>query len=210
MADATGAVGRIMTVCTANVCRSPLAELHLREALRGGPLAGAEISSAGVRGQVGAPMCAVARGALDDASSGDGHVAREVTAELIEQADLVLAMEREQRGALARLAPGQQGKIFTLREAAAMIEVIGAQEPRPTTVGELVDRMRSLRGVIRPPAAESVRPQGLLGRLRRAAPQQPDDGLSIDDGHNIDPDSHARTVETVRDLTGRMASALSR
>ena len=207
MSDEGRTAGRILVVCTANVCRSPLAELHLREVLTAGPYAATRITSAGVRGLRGEAMCATARGALDDPELGAQHTAREVTPELVDDADLVLTMEKEHRGAIARLVPGQQGKVFTLREAVAMIEAIRAEGAVPDAVPELVERMRALRGVVRPSVSEAP-PAPRFRLFRRHVPEVPEDGLSVEDGHNIDPAAHLRTAEEVRGLTARMGAAL--
>lgn len=209
--DAGTRGGLILTVCTANVCRSPLAALHLQESLREGALAGVDVTSAGVRGLDAAPMCAVARERLDDGRRGEGHRSRRLTREHVEVADLVLTMEGEQRGAVARLAPGQQGKVFTLREAAAMIEAIGEEDaPAPASVSELVDRMRALRGIVRPPVAIAPAPRGLRRLLGRRNDTPEDDGLSIEDGHNIDVQAHMATVDEVRVMTDAIATVLNR
>ncbi|WP_267899811.1 arsenate reductase/protein-tyrosine-phosphatase family protein [Amnibacterium setariae] len=196
-------------VCTANICRSPLAAMHLQETLTSGPLEGAAIASAGVRGLTGAPMCDVARGGLDDASHADAHRARELDGALIVAADLVITMEREQRGAVARLAPGQQGKVFTIREAAAMVEAVAEAGPLPGTVAELAERMRALRGIVRPPVPAPVQRRGLGRLLARKPSEAADDGLSVEDGHNIDAAAHAATVEDVRRLSGRIGTLLA-
>lgn len=198
--------GRILTVCTANVCRSPLAALGLQEALRG-PLADAVVVSAGVRAMVGAPMCSTARAQLREPAEGEAHAARELTVELIEEADLVLAMEKQQRGAVARLLPGHQRKAFTLREATAMAEAIGHESSLPTTVAELSARMHALRGIVRPAVEE---PAARPWFLRFLPPEETtDDGLSIADGHVVDDAAHDRTVRAVRDLVDRFAESLA-
>ncbi|GAA4753618.1 hypothetical protein GCM10025783_28150 [Amnibacterium soli] len=207
MTDHAPTTRGILAVCTANVCRSPLAELHLREALSAGPFHDVVVTSAGTRGVAGAAMCSTARRVLDDPEHGAGHVAREVTRELVEEADLVIAMEREHRGALARLAPGHQGKLFTLREAVPILEAIAREGELPGTVPELVERMRLLRGIVRPPEPEPA-PRRRFALLRRPVPESQDDGLSVEDGHNIDHEAHERTVATVRELTGRIGVAL--
>ena len=207
MSDEGPTAGRILVVCTANICRSPLAELHLREVLTSGPYASARITSAGVRGLEGEAMCATARQALDDPEHGGRHIAREVSRDLVDDADLVLTMEKEQRGAIARLAPGQQGKVFTLREAVAMIEAIRADGEVPDEVPELVERMRALRGVVRPPVPEAP-PAPRFRLFRRHVPDVPDDGLSVEDGHNVDTAAHLRTAEEVRALSTRIGEAL--
>jgi protein-tyrosine phosphatase len=206
---AESAVGTLLFVCTANICRSPLAELHLGEALRGSAFEGASIGSAGVRGLTGAAMCEVAAEALDDPARAAGHEAREISRELIEQADLVLTMEKEQRGAVSRLAPGHQHKVYTLREAERLAAAVAEdrERPAPTTVAELAARMRALRGFVPIAPPEPEPPRRRFG-FRRPAPVPVDDGLSIDDGHNIGPEEHVRTAQAVRETVERFAAAV--
>lgn len=83
----------IVFVCTGNTCRSPMAEVIARDELarRGWPHV--RVASAGVAAGVGAPASAeaveVARGHGLDLS---GHRSRRLSGELIDWADLILAM----------------------------------------------------------------------------------------------------------------------
>lgn len=84
---------RLLFVCTGNTCRSPMAEaLARREAIERG-LSDIEIASAGTSAWEGAPasdgalLVAMERGM--DLSS---HRAQQLTRELVESHDLVLAM----------------------------------------------------------------------------------------------------------------------
>jgi protein arginine phosphatase len=84
---------KILLVCTGNTCRSPLAEVLLRRALKEEGVADAEVSSAGTGAFGGEPasegsyLVALENG-LDLAS----HRARAVTREMLADSDLVLAM----------------------------------------------------------------------------------------------------------------------
>lgn len=127
----------ILTVCTGNICRSPQAEQLLRSGFSDVSEQFAEwetpvISSAGTHALAGGAM-PVEAAALSREYGGipDHHAARTLTPELIEQADLVLAMAREHRSAIVRLVPRANRKVFTLREFARI--VTGLQES-PGTV----------------------------------------------------------------------------
>lgn len=108
----------ILVVCTANICRSPMAEALLaRAAERRG--ATAQVGSAGVRGLDGAPpsdgsVAAMARMGLDIST----HRARSCTPALLEQADLVVTMEARHVVDLVGMAPEALGRTFPLRELA--------------------------------------------------------------------------------------------
>ena len=100
---------RIMTVCTGNICRSPMAEVVLRERLVDAGLASEVIiDSTGTTGyEVGSPMDPRARRVLLDAGYTDpgigAHRARQVRAVELRERDLVLAATGEHVSALRRV-----------------------------------------------------------------------------------------------------------
>ncbi|HST63645.1 MAG TPA: hypothetical protein VLM05_00530, partial [Mycobacteriales bacterium] len=111
---------RVLVVCSGNVCRSPLAERLLRARLDQELGAGAglfTVTSAGTTAVVGAPMdpraAAVARSLGADP---DHFRARDLDAEQVIAADLVLTATRQHRGAVLRLHPAAHRYTFTLRE----------------------------------------------------------------------------------------------
>lgn len=119
---------QILTVCSGNICRSPMAEQLLRAQLAG--VEGITVSSAGTVGMVGSPMdersarLAIQHGSQD----ADQHVARELSIEMIREADLVLAMAREHRKAIVEALPRAVRKTFTLREFARLASAIDGLE----------------------------------------------------------------------------------
>lgn len=110
-----------MTVCTGNICRSPLAELLLTTRLGGTGLAA---HSAGVRGLPAAPMTpeaidlAVELGVAE--ADADAHRSRYLTETMLTTPDLILAMTRDHRRAIAELAPARLRSTFTVREFARL------------------------------------------------------------------------------------------
>jgi protein-tyrosine phosphatase len=117
---------RIVTVCTGNVCRSPVAEVLLRDELarRG---VDAEVSSAGIirDGMPIAPeMAALLRSwGLD----GDAHRSRLLDERRLTDADLVLGMAREHVREAVLHAPDVLPRAFTLKE---LVRRGGAIGPR--------------------------------------------------------------------------------
>lgn len=114
-------VPRILTVCTGNICRSPLAETVLRARLRD---LGVEVSSAGTHAVVGHEMTrqaqelATGRGA--DAGDAAAHRARFLVDPLLLEADLVLAMSREHRDEAVLLTPHRVHHVLTIRQFARL------------------------------------------------------------------------------------------
>lgn len=118
---------RVLVVCTANICRSPAAATLLSRRWSDlGDLV--EVSSAGVTAFDGAPACEVGGHLADEYVPGAAraHAARRVTADLLLGADLVLALDRGHRGALARLAPASRPHTFTLRQVARLADLVHA------------------------------------------------------------------------------------
>jgi len=104
---------RILIACVGNICRSPTAEYLFRERL--GPSHGATVSSAGINAMTGYPMDPSALDLLrEHGVDGEAHVARQLDARLLREADLVLAMERGHVDAIRRMAPEASGKVFLL------------------------------------------------------------------------------------------------
>lgn len=89
---------RILAVCTGNICRSPMAEYAVREALEHAGLSDrVDVASVGTTGEeVGRPIDPRAEALLRthgiDASA---HRARQMGAKEILQADLVLALDHD-------------------------------------------------------------------------------------------------------------------
>jgi len=107
------AIETVLIVCTANQCRSPLAAALLRRALEDTDVV---VLDAGT-GEAGYPvtegtLTAAARLELDLAD----HRSTTVDASLVEQADLILTMEREHVRTIVLEHPQAWAKTFTLKE----------------------------------------------------------------------------------------------
>ena len=57
---------KIIMVCTANTCRSPMAEVLMRNALLTRKMSGYEVTSAGVFAMTGMPVCTGAIEVMDE------------------------------------------------------------------------------------------------------------------------------------------------
>lgn len=102
---------RVLFVCTANVCRSPLAEAMLRQRLRVLGLGRrVQVRSAGTRvGQPGRPPDPRVKKLAQEAGFGLGRIrARQVTARMLHDHDVVLAMEPGHLAELAALAAADE------------------------------------------------------------------------------------------------------
>jgi len=108
----------ILTVCTGNICRSPLAEQLLRARLDGDRFT---VSSAGTAAMVDWTMD-------DDAAAQsrqrggdpDGFLARQLTRDLAEDADLILTATVAHRDDIIAAYPRVAKRTFSLAEFAAI------------------------------------------------------------------------------------------
>ena len=143
----------IMTVCTGNICRSPLAALLIDAALGDGAV---RVHSAGTRALVGEAMTpeaqrlATARGVRTDAAA--AHRARLLTEAHLASPDLILTMAREHRRAVAELAPARLRSTFTVREFARLSASVPEEAMRSAadaaSVSDVSLRLRAAVGVI--------------------------------------------------------------
>ena len=106
-------IQHVLVVCVGNICRSPMAEALLRDALRG--QIDITVESAGLGALVDHPAADEAvelmheRG-LDISS----HRARQLTPELVAATDLILVMESRQKKAIDENESAARGKVFRL------------------------------------------------------------------------------------------------
>ncbi|GAA1966119.1 low molecular weight phosphatase family protein [Terrabacter lapilli] len=165
MTDSSGArgrAGRVLVVCTGNVCRSPYIERRLAQLLHG---TGIEVSSGGTGALVGSPIDpgSVAQLRQRDAET-EGFKARQLTAEMIAHSDLVLTATRAHRAEVVRLSPRAMARCFTLADFAHLVADASADEmdeldetdPGASWVARVAALAASRRGLVPPlPLSES-------------------------------------------------------
>ena len=143
--------GRVLVVCTGNVCRSPFLQLLLQRELdvrRPDGGTGLVVSSAGTGALAGQGMDA--RAAAQATSYGldpSGFIARQLTASMVADADLVLTATRKHRGDVATLHPRALRYTFTLldfADLAAHLEGVGLSKAQPRSQVWLQDVVRSV------------------------------------------------------------------
>ena len=153
---------RVVFVCWGNICRSPMAERVAERMAADEQLSGVRFSSAATsREELGAPIDPRAIRVLDrHGYRSDLHAAHRITAEEINDADLVVAMEdihvtkmaglvpeAQQRGAAHRLRPeGRAG----IRGARPVVRLCGRASKTPWPPSRppcpaILDRVRELQ-----------------------------------------------------------------
>lgn len=157
------AQGRVLIVCTGNVCRSPFIERLLQSQLakqRPGSTAGDPgilVHSAGTGALAGSAMDDRAAAQLV-ANGGDpmGFIARDLTPALIAESDLVLTATRAHRGRVATMHPKAMRRMFTFRDFADLVsgmDGLGADVPQTDSgvwVRQVTERAAACRGLTPP------------------------------------------------------------
>ncbi|WP_411721961.1 low molecular weight phosphatase family protein [Mycetocola sp.] len=115
--------GTILFVCTGNVCRSPYLELMLRNSLGQKHITSIRVRSAGTDALLRQPIAPPMAGILADAGiNADWFRSRQLERQMVRSADLILTAERSHRAVVARLQPSALPRIFTLRQAARLLQ----------------------------------------------------------------------------------------
>lgn len=108
---------KILLVCTGNICRSPMAEQMLRQKL--GNQNHILTDSAGAFALEGKDMPDEAAASLLRRKYNlSKHSAKQLTADLADQADLILTAEQQHRSDVVRTSPSANRYTFTLKEFA--------------------------------------------------------------------------------------------
>ena len=149
---------RILTLCTGNVCRSPLVAQMLASRLDPNVF---EITSSGTTALIGDEMPAAAQHIATrmGLSGAESHRATTLTTEELAQADLILGMERSHRSYAAEIEPTVVRRAFTLTEFAhiavqihddQLLELLRDRSDVETAALEAVMRMRGVVPRLRP------------------------------------------------------------
>lgn len=111
-------MNNILVLCIGNICRSPMAEALLKQALPG-----RVVRSAGIGALVGRPAEPFAVQLMSEKGIDiSAHRAQQVFSGLATQAELILVMDIEQKAYVERRFVGTCGKVFRICEA-AMLDV---------------------------------------------------------------------------------------
>jgi len=129
--------GSILVVCTGNICRSPYIERLLRARLAG---SGISLSSAGTGALVGSDMDPqVAQLLAQIGGDAAGFAARQVTEELVTEADLILCATRQHRAQVVRMTPRALRRTYALADFSDLsAQMSGLDIPTRAGMGNFV------------------------------------------------------------------------
>jgi protein-tyrosine phosphatase len=133
-------VKKVLFICTANVCRSPMAEAIFNALAKDRDLP-FRSESAGTAALEGRPIAPNAVAALEEVGIyPEAHRARQVSEAMIEESELVLVMSARHAAALHRLCGNLSQKIYTLPEYASGSRI---EEGVPDPYGHTMAAYRS-------------------------------------------------------------------
>lgn len=131
----------VLFVCTGNVCRSPFAELLLRERVPGLSVASRGIHALADQAMESRMAAELGRRGV----SAEGFRARQVAVADLE-ADLILTMSRRQRGYLVEEHPAAARRLGLIGHVPQLVELAGAQGGLDRDVIEQWSRKRHPAG----------------------------------------------------------------
>lgn len=147
---------RLLFICTANRCRSPLAEQLMRRALQGLGV-NALVASAGLLpGGFATPSVGV-RVAATDGLDLTRHLSVQVSARLVEVSDLILTMTREHAREIVALAPDAWPRVYPLKQFTALLSLV--ELPRRADfrdAAEMVGAARRVNSILGNPGQDAV------------------------------------------------------
>lgn len=109
-------VFRVMFVCTGNICRSPMAEEILRVMFDNAEVDNVLVSSSGVGAVVGHPASQYAQVAVKTCGGLlSEHRGQQLTKELIEEQDVILALSSGHYHSILRTAPESESKTYLFK-----------------------------------------------------------------------------------------------
>ncbi|MGI8415389.1 MAG: low molecular weight phosphatase family protein [Nakamurella sp.] len=187
---------RILIVCTANICRSPMAEHLLRMALDQDSRI--EVTSAGIRGFDNAPMDPPAAAQLRRLG-GDptGFRSRPLTDQMCELADLILTATRVHRSAVLERVPRALRRTFTLPEFAAAMSTIRREQPDATDLADMVRRAAFARGRIAVENYDVADPYGGPVETHRAVAEMIRAAAQTIAQHLLPPDTPSSAITQI-------------
>ncbi|KTS06636.1 arsenate reductase/protein-tyrosine-phosphatase family protein [Microbacterium testaceum] len=189
----------ILSICTGNICRSPIAELLLAQSLA--PFGDVRVASAGTGALVGSGVPEQAqRLAAVEGIDATAHQARQIDTAMIREADLIVTMARDHRRLVVESLPAAMRRAFTLRELARIADAIEPRVPQAVADAGASTPEEGMRAAV-----------GLAAALRGTVepPASPDE-FDIVDPYRRSDETYARSFEELRPAAYRVAEFLTK
>lgn len=201
---------KVLVVCAANVCRSPLIAGVLATEAAGSDV-NLRVTSAGTDVNRASRMCSIGLELMsDDAEAlrrANKHAAQQVTRSMVTDHELILTAARTERSAIAKLDPAARARTFTVKEAV----LLGGAPSTSTERRQLAEASAAGRDVL---AAYTELLNGRRGRVlipdepRRLPWSHPENPLDVRDVHASRSRHHRSNLHALRALTKQFADQL--
>lgn len=132
---------RLLFVCTGNICRSAYAEARMHQLAT----PGLDVASAGTQALVGEPVDACMAQYLSDPAAAARHQARQISLEMVRDADLILAMSERHLDFIIDEWPHAASKTFLLKHVANTLPLL-PEDARIDDVAPFLWTHRGMRG----------------------------------------------------------------
>lgn len=120
----------VLLVCYGNICRSPMAEGFLNRMLeKNGKSVEVKVISAGLHAYGGSPTAEAIETMRIEGIDISDFMSKQLTEELIEEADLILTMRKQYSDDILSRYPEAEHKVFTLKEFAGETENLDVEDP---------------------------------------------------------------------------------
>lgn len=109
----------ILFVCTGNTCRSPMAEIILKDKFKKNGITDVLVKSAGIGYEEGSKITVNARKALNSVGlKATGFRAKQLTKKMLDKSDLILCMTENHKRALKNFP-----RVYTIAEAVGVEDI---------------------------------------------------------------------------------------
>lgn len=121
---------RILTVCTGNICRSPMVERLLQANLDERFPGQFSVESAGTKALTGSPVDSRIAMYIQTLGGSTAHFsARQLTPEILKGQNLILTLTRDHRSEVVQMSPSVLNKTFTLGEFSRLMSEFTPKAP---------------------------------------------------------------------------------